>query len=136
VPDRAAAVIVGDGRVLLMLRHQRGRSYAVLPGGGIEPGESARQAVVRELAEETSLVAGSVEQLWVREDDDRRAVYFRMTHVSGTPTLGGEELLRAGEENRYRLYWASADELEELGFEPHGLIGPLRALLGPSSSSS
>lgn len=49
----------GHGRIL-MLRghdpHQPERSWWFTPGGGVEPGESARAAAVRELAEETGYV--------------------------------------------------------------------------------
>ena len=39
-----------------MVRHQHdGRDYWTLPGGGIEPDESAEQTVVREIEEETGL---------------------------------------------------------------------------------
>jgi 8-oxo-dGTP diphosphatase len=55
----ASAVAVVDGRLLLVRRSrglQRAGSWAV-PGGRVEPGESVREAVVRELHEETGLRA-------------------------------------------------------------------------------
>ncbi|UFU04770.1 NUDIX hydrolase [Ruania halotolerans] len=58
---RAARVVVfdDDGRVLLARGHdadQPERSWYFTIGGGIEPGETPREAAVRELTEETSLV--------------------------------------------------------------------------------
>lgn len=53
---RAAAVAVRDGRVLVVLRERDGRRYAVLPGGGVEPGETPQQACLRELPEEIAFV--------------------------------------------------------------------------------
>lgn len=53
----AVAVIVRDGRVLIARRpdhvHQGG--LLEFPGGKVEPGESVQAALVREIAEETSL---------------------------------------------------------------------------------
>ena len=49
-------VIDGD-QMLLIKRHKRGRDYAVLPGGGVEGGETAAEAALRGLYEETTLVA-------------------------------------------------------------------------------
>lgn len=57
IKKRAQAIIIEQGK-LLMVRHfdtTIGKHYWCLPGGGIEPGESAEQAVVRELLEETCL---------------------------------------------------------------------------------
>ena len=45
---------VRSGGLLLLVR-ERVRDCWELPGGGIDPGESTRQAAVRELAEETGL---------------------------------------------------------------------------------
>ena len=57
LPVVAAALVDGDGRVLLQQRPQ-GKALAGLwefPGGKIEPGESPEAALVRELAEELGI---------------------------------------------------------------------------------
>lgn len=51
------AIAVRDGALLLIRRgHAPSRGRWSLPGGRVEPGESARDALVREMAEETGLV--------------------------------------------------------------------------------
>ena len=56
VPCVGAVVHDGVGRLLLIRRgHDPHRGRWSLPGGRIEPGESAEQAIVREVREETGL---------------------------------------------------------------------------------
>jgi 8-oxo-dGTP pyrophosphatase MutT (NUDIX family) len=56
----AARVIITDGRSVLLLADTDpglpGTRWWVTPGGGIDPGETAVEAAVREVAEETGLV--------------------------------------------------------------------------------
>ncbi|MFT3970897.1 MAG: NUDIX domain-containing protein [Micropruina sp.] len=56
---RAVRVIVTDGSHVLMLRDSDpgvpGLHWWITPGGGVDPGETALQTAVRELAEETGL---------------------------------------------------------------------------------
>jgi ADP-ribose pyrophosphatase YjhB (NUDIX family) len=61
-----AAVIFEDGRVLLQRRDDTGRWG--LPGGGVEPGESVRQAVIREVREETGLLVEPIRLIGVYSD--------------------------------------------------------------------
>ena len=62
-PDRqtvAVSVIAGQGRVLLV--HRRADDGAppwALPGGKVEPGESAEDAAVRETLEETGMTVAA-----------------------------------------------------------------------------
>ncbi len=105
-----------DGsRVLLMRRLKGGRRYTVLPGGGIEAGETPAQAAVRELAEETGLDATVTGDLATVVHDDRRAHYLLLTALPGEPTLGGPEALAQSEDNRY---WPSWVPIAELADEP------------------
>jgi 8-oxo-dGTP diphosphatase len=53
---RVAAVLPIDGRVVLV-RHRKGAStYYLLPGGGVEFGETLEAALEREVREETGLL--------------------------------------------------------------------------------
>ena len=110
-----------DGsRVLLMRRLKGGRRYTVLPGGGIEPGETPGQAAVRELAEETGLVATVAGHLAAVDHDDQRAHYLLMAAVTGEPTLGGPEALAESEDNRYWPGWVPIAELADEPLVPEG----------------
>lgn len=109
--ERAVCVCFDGPRVLLIRRLKDGRRYIVLPGGGIEPGETADQAAVRELAEETGLVAVVAGKLATVDHADRRAHYLEMATSPGEPTLGGPEALAESEDNRYWPVWVPVAEL-------------------------
>ena len=64
---RVAAVIVLDDRILLVRQAKAGTSYHLLPGGGVEPGESLGQALVREIAEETGMAVRLVKPLFISD---------------------------------------------------------------------
>lgn len=55
-------IVIRDGKVLMI--HSLKYDYYKFPGGGLEPGESHREALCREVAEESgfSVVAGSVRE--------------------------------------------------------------------------
>ncbi len=126
---RAVAVVVDGGRVLVMKRHKRGRDYAVLPGGGVEEGETAAEAALRELHEETTLVAEVDRLLWTGRHNDRPATYFLMTAVRGRAALSGPEAAANRPDNSFELRWATADEFADLGLHPRDIRGPLAELI-------
>ncbi len=63
--QRATAVVIREGKVLLV--RDRGKHQFSLPGGSIEHGESTLEAAIREIREETGLIATSAIR---REDCD------------------------------------------------------------------
>jgi len=85
----ARAVIVEDGR-LLLLRSRHGDHK--FPGGGVEPGETAADAVARELREECGLTGVTPGELIARVVERRAAQepdavfvmvsdYYRVAHA-------------------------------------------------------
>ncbi len=75
------AVLVHEGRVLLVQRgHEPAKGQWSLPGGLIDVGESLREAVTREVREETGLIVEPVELIELLErihrDGDRVRYHY------------------------------------------------------------
>jgi 8-oxo-dGTP diphosphatase len=134
--DRASAIILSKRHLLLIHRIREAQDYYVFPGGHIETGESAEQACIREVLEETGLHIA-----WMRYAFDHAAparlmhYFFVQTHP-GTLTLGGPEAKKQSQDNRYLLEWIPMAHVGMINLQPapvrlaleqiHAEHGPLR----------
>ena len=66
-----------------MLRRKNGKSYATLPGGGIEEGETPAEACAREVLEEVNLVVEVGPEVLVLDNLQNHEHYF-LTRLTKT----------------------------------------------------
>lgn len=119
VADRAAAVLVEEGKVLLIKRTKPDDEYYVMPGGKVEQAESPEQACAREVMEEVNLTVQVGDLLDDFRDEGRTQFFYRVTRTGGQVRLGdGPEKGRANDENRYEPVWIGLDELDEYEVHP------------------
>lgn len=126
--DRAVSVSLDQGKVLVIRRQKEGNDYCVLPGGGVEPAEEPREAVIRELMEETGLTGVVDRHLWTIEHADRIAHYFLVLVDSGPMVLAGPEAMSQSEHNRHTPYWLSLSQLDAQNLQPQDVRDLLRHL--------
>lgn len=88
-------VIVPDsmGKILMVKQHHEGRDIWMLPGGGIEEGENAEEAAMREVQEETGLQIKVKRLLWHMEEvsknrGQRFVNFFLAEMIGGNLALG------------------------------------------------
>lgn len=121
---RAAVLLVQEGSVLLVRHRKGGRTYWLLPGGGVEFCEPAPEAARREVLEETGLeveVQGLAMVAETIAPDRSRHLLHLVFHgrlTGGTLCVGQEERLA---EARF----VPLEQVPDLALHP-----PLGAALG------
>lgn len=111
------AVVIVLGKILLIERKNAPFGWA-LPGGFVDPGENAEQAVARELKEETGLIAGRIDLAAFASAPDRdprgwvvSAVY--QVTATGTPVAA---------DDAKNVDWFDVDNLPQMAFDHKEII--------------
>jgi len=96
---RVAGVFIRDGRILLIAHKKNGKVYWLLPGGGVNFGESLTEALARELKEELGLdvsvgdIALISDSIAPRQQRHIVNICFFFKFKKGRPVLGKERRL-------------------------------------------
>ena len=129
----ARGVCIIDGKVLLCL--PKDRSYSYLPGGHIEFGETGREALVREMKEETGLDAtagellGVVESSFVQKGErhcEINLIYEMKIRDQGSgirdQERGGSGLLTASLEDWICFEWVDCAKIDSVNLLPNEMV--------------
>ena len=123
---RVCAMIISDGKILAM--HDERSPYFYLPGGRVKMGETAEDAVIREVRKELGVIAKIARPLWLNqafftEDVDHLryhelCIYFLMD-ISETDLLERGNEFTVNEGKRTHIFeWLDFDQLKEEYFYP------------------
>jgi 8-oxo-dGTP diphosphatase len=112
--------VARDGDRLLVIQRSstvRAPLQWCFPGGGIEPGETPADAIVREFREEVGLEVRAVRPLyrWLREDGFLDLEWWEVEVVGGELRLNHDEVADAR--------WLTDEEIRtHRGIIPHNLV--------------
>ena len=123
---RVCAIIISDNRILAM--HDERSPYFYLPGGRVAMGETAEQAIKREVREELEITPEILRPLWLNqgfftEDVDHLryheiCIYFLMD-VSKTNLLSrGDTFTMQEGSHIHKFEWLAFERLEQEYFYP------------------
>ncbi len=130
---RVGGIAIDDGRILV--EHAVGKGFCFVPGGRVEFGESAIEALRREATEELGEPA-TVGRLLIAADnlfelDGRRYqevnLYFLIKLNDDSPILGRDGKFE-GAESSIVLEWISIDDLKHANLKPTFLPEHIRTL--------
>ena len=130
---RVGGIAIHDGRVLV--EQAIGKGFCFLPGGRVEFGENASDALRREVREELGEPA-TIGRLLITADnlfelDDRRmqevSLYFLVELDEDSPILDRDGMFEGAEPNVV-LEWIPVDELGRANLKPEFLHEQIRDL--------
>jgi len=115
---RGCAMIVRDGKLLVLAYdYPKGRIYAI-PGGGVKEGESLADSVVREYEEELGIKVSIGELCFVGDMMAQGPIKQTVHLVFEGRILSGEPNLNHEETSAVEMLWLDLDQLDQVQLYP------------------
>ena len=123
---RVGAIILQDGKILAM-RDERS-PYFYLPGGRVKLGETAEQAILREIAEELKITPRILRPLWLNQgffQEDVTGLHYHELCLYFLIDISHTELRSKGDKfflqeglHQHTFEWLSYGQLQDAYFYP------------------
>jgi ADP-ribose pyrophosphatase YjhB (NUDIX family) len=126
--SRVRAVIIKDGKILLIKRTKPDLVYWVVPGGGVENGETNEQALIRECIEELGVnieVKDLILELISEKEETigQKEYFYRVNILDGAIGSGnGPEFQKnSGYKGQYDIGWVDIKNLPNIDLKPESI---------------
>lgn len=118
----ARAIIIEDGKILVMYRNKHGSEYFTLVGGRVNDEESTEQGLEREIFEETGLSIIQSQLVYIEEHRapyNQQYIYVCEVAPHGEITLqdySEEAFMNKLDANIHKPMWVSTSQFGRLAF--------------------
>jgi len=126
--SRARAVIIKDRKILLIKRTKPDLVYWVIPGGGVESGETNEQALVRECMEELGVnieVKDLIIELISEKEETigQKEYFYRVNILNGAIGSGNgpEFQIDSGYSGQYDIELVDINNLPNINLKPESI---------------
>lgn len=115
---RAAGILIKEGKILLIRHQKNDDTYWLLPGGGVDYGETMEESLKREFLEECNIDVEVKEMIFVSQgiapNKSRHIVHmnFVVEYINGELRVGDEGILK-------EVCYLSLEELETITLYPN-----------------
>lgn len=116
---RVCAIIISNGKILAMKDEHISHYY--LPGGRVQFGETAEQALIREIKEELGVAINIIRPLWlaqaffnVNEKDYHEMCLYFLVNIASADLLGrGEKFTIEENKTTHTFEWMKFDKMKD-----------------------
>ena len=118
---RVAGILIENNKILLIEHKKNDKKYWLIPGGGVDWGESTAEALIREYKEETNLDIIVTKFLFLSEtiapDKEKHVInlYFKVKKDENSKA----EMILGDETNLNDLRFVSKEEIETIKIYPN-----------------
>lgn len=118
---RVAGILIEDNKILLIEHIKNDKKYWLVPGGGVDWGESTAEAITREYKEETNLDIEVVKFLFLSEtiapDKEKHVInlYFEIKRAENSTA----EMILGDEKNLNDLKFLTKEEVKDIKIYPN-----------------
>lgn len=129
---RAACIIIYNGKLITIYREKivngKLKKYYVIPGGGVEKGETILEAAKREIMEELGIEIEVTDKYFYLEKEDAKEYFYIAKYVSGKIGSGaGPEFTNRNVEKygTYEVKLIDVSEVKDINLMPPEVKGYL-----------
>ncbi|MCL5730131.1 MAG: NUDIX domain-containing protein [Candidatus Pacearchaeota archaeon] len=125
---RPAAIVIEKGKLLLVKSEYNGEIFYLLPGGGMEFGETIEETAIRETLEETGMRIEVVKPVYINEYIDSKNKSKRVINLFFTSKIIGKDKSKViNDEGKIKgIEWIDLEDLGNITLKPEFLKQTLK----------